>query len=230
MSGAEVHHSHRDVTGGWLRPAVFGANDGLVSNFALMTGVAGGSTGRTAVVLAGLAGLLAGAFSMAAGEWVSVRTQGELVEAEVEVERREILERPAAEQAELAAMFVDRGVDPDLAATVAEQLSRDPDGVLEIHTLAELGTLPGAQPSPWTAAGSSFLAFALGAVIPLLPYLFGAQTLLPAAVVSVVGLFGVGVAASWVTQRTWWFSGTRQVLIGAAAAAVTYGVGSLVGA
>ena len=229
MSGAEVHHDHRDVSGGWLRPAVFGANDGLVSNFALMAGVAGGTSGRTAVVVAGLAGLVAGAFSMAAGEWVSVRTQAELVEAEIAVERRELAERPEAELAELTATFVRRGVDPDLAAQVARQLSRDPDEALEVHSLAELGTLPGAQPSPWVAAGSSLLSFTFGAFIPLLPYVFGAQTLVPAAVLAVVGLFGVGALASRVTNRTWWFSGTRQLLIGSAAAAVTYGVGTLVG-
>lgn len=229
MSRAEIHHQHRDVSGGWLRPAVFGANDGLVSNFALMTGVAGGSTGRTAVILAGLAGLLAGAFSMAAGEWVSVRTQAELVEAEIANERRELHERPEAEQAELAGVFVDRGVDPELAREVAAQLSTDPDGVLDIHTLIELGEVPGGQPSAWVAAGSSFLAFALGAVIPLVPYVFGAQSLLPAAIVSVIGLFAIGLAASKVTRRSWWFSGLRQVAIGSAAALVTFWVGTLIG-
>jgi VIT1/CCC1 family predicted Fe2+/Mn2+ transporter len=229
MSSAEIHHDHRDVSGGWLRPAVFGANDGLVSNFALMAGVAGGTSDRTAVIVAGLAGLVAGAFSMAAGEWVSVRTQAELVEAEIDVERRELHTNPEAELAELTASFVDRGVDPEIAAQVAEQLSRDPDRALQVHTLTELGTLPGAQPSPWVAAGSSLLSFSIGAFVPLLPYVFGAQTLWPAAVLASLGLFGTGALASRVTNRTWWFSGTRQLIIGTVAAAVTYGVGALVG-
>ena len=131
MTAAEIHHDHRDVSGGWLRPAVFGAMDGLVSNFALMTGVAGGSSGNAPVILAGLAGLAAGAFSMAAGEYTSVATHTELVHAEIEIERQEIAARPEAEQRELAQMYVARGVAPDLAAQVAEQLSRNPEQALE---------------------------------------------------------------------------------------------------
>ena len=124
---AEVHHSHRDVTGGWLRPAVFGAMDGLVSNAALVAGVAGGGAGRTTVLLAGMAGLAAGAFSMAAGEYTSVASQSELAEAEIEIERRELLRRPREEEEELAQMYVKRGLDIDLARQVARQLSKDPE-------------------------------------------------------------------------------------------------------
>ena len=188
---------HRDVTGGWLRPAVFGAMDGLVSNFALMAGVAGGTAaaggGRAAIVLAGLAGLAAGAFSMAAGEYTSVASQSELAEE------------------------------------VARQLGRNPEAALEVHAREELGLAPGELPNPWVAAGSSFLAFALGALIPLLPYMFGAQTLLISAVLSVIGLFLAGVLVSRVTARSWWFSGTRQLVVGVLAALVTFGVGHLVG-
>jgi vacuolar iron transporter family protein len=229
VATAEIHHDHRDVNGGWLRPAVFGASDGLVSNFALMAGVAGGSASSGTVVLAGLAGLAAGACSMAAGEYVSVATQAELVAAEIEVERAELAARPEAEQSELAALFASRGVDPKVASEVAAALSRDPDDALEVHTLIELGVAPGNQPSPWTAAGSSFLSFTAGALIPLLPYFFGADGLLPAAVLSVLGLFGVGALAARVTRRNWLFSGGRQLAIGAGAAAITFLVGTLIG-
>ncbi|MEU6034956.1 VIT1/CCC1 transporter family protein [Actinomadura sp. NPDC047616] len=227
---AEIHHQHRDVTGGWLRPAVFGAMDGLVSNFALIAGVAGGQASRQVVLLAGLAGLVAGAFSMAAGEYVSVASQAELAEAEIEVERRELARHPSAEQAELAGLYVERGVDPELAAEVARQLSRDPDQALKVHARAELGVTPDDLPSPLLAAVSSFLSFAVGAVLPVLPYAFGAASLWPAAVIAAVGLFAAGAVVSRLTTRSWWFGGLRQLGFGAAAAGVTYVVGSLIGA
>ncbi|HEY5134466.1 MAG TPA: VIT1/CCC1 transporter family protein [Candidatus Nanopelagicales bacterium] len=225
---------HRDVTGGWLRPAVFGAMDGLVSNFALMAGVAGGTAatggGRAAVVLAGLAGLAAGAFSMAAGEYTSVASQSELAEQEFENERIELSRNAEGEAKELAQIWVRRGVDLELAEEVARQLGRNPEAALEVHAREEIGLAPGELPNPWVAAGSSFLAFALGALVPLLPYMFGAQTLVISAVLSVIGLFGAGVLVSRVTARTWWFSGTRQLVVGVLAALVTFGVGHLVGA
>ncbi len=224
---------HRDVTGGWLRPAVFGAMDGLVSNFALMAGVAGGAAAmgesRTAVVLAGLAGLAAGAFSMAAGEYTSVASQSELAEQEFENERRELTRNADGEAKELAQIWVRRGVDLALAEQVAEQLGRNPEAALEVHAREELGMAPGELPNPWLAAGSSFLAFTAGALIPVLPYLFGATTLLWSAILSVIGLFGAGALVSRVTARSWWFSGLRQLLVGVLAAAVTFGIGSLVG-
>ena len=224
---------HRDVTGGWLRPAVFGAMDGLVSNFALMAGVAGGTAAmgesRTAVVLAGLAGLAAGAFSMAAGEYTSVASQSELAEQEFENERRELTRNAEGEAKELAQIWVRRGVDLALAEQVAEQLGRNPEAALEVHAREELGMAPGELPNPWLAAGSSFLAFTVGALIPVLPYLFGATTLLWSAILSVIGLFGAGALVSRVTARSWWFSGLRQLLVGVLAAAVTFGIGSLVG-
>jgi VIT1/CCC1 family predicted Fe2+/Mn2+ transporter len=222
-------HEHRDVTGGWLRPAVFGAMDGLVSNFALIAGVAGGRAEQKVVVLAGLAGLAAGAFSMAAGEYISVASQSELVAAEIAVEREEIIHHPKAEQSELAGVFESRGVEPELAAEVARQLSRDPEEALEIHAREELGVDPGNLPSPVTAAVSSFAAFATGALLPVLPYLLGAASLWPAAVLAGVGLFTAGAVVSRVTVRSWWFSGLRQLLLGGAAALLTYGVGALIG-
>jgi VIT1/CCC1 family predicted Fe2+/Mn2+ transporter len=222
-------HHHRDVTGGWLRPAVFGAMDGLVSNFALIAGVAGGQASQQVVLLAGLAGLAAGAFSMAAGEYISVASQSELAQAEIEVERLELARHPKAELEELAQVFADRGVDPGLAAEVARQLSRDPEEALEVHAAAELGVRPGELPSPVLAAVSSFLSFAVGAALPVLPYLFGAGSLWPAAVIAALGLFSAGALVARITSRTWWFGGLRQLAFGAAAAAITYGVGALIG-
>lgn len=226
----EAHHSHRDVNGGWLRPAVFGAMDGLVSNLGLISGVAGSSASSQTVVVAGLAGLAAGAFSMAAGEYTSVASQRELVQAELEIERRELRRNPKDEQAELAALYVSRGVDADLAHKVAEQLSRDPEQALEIHAREELGVDPSDLPSPAVAAVSSFGSFALGAVLPLLPYLLGATALWPAVLLALVGLFTCGAVVAKVTARPWWFSGLRQLGLGAAAAGVTYALGDLFGA
>jgi VIT1/CCC1 family predicted Fe2+/Mn2+ transporter len=228
----DVQHEHSDVTGGWLRPAVFGASDGLVSNFALIAGVAAGSSGSNSsriVVLAGVAGLVAGAFSMAAGEYISVRSQSEQALAEIETERNEIEKRPHAEERELAGMYVAKGLDPDLAREVARQLSRDPAVALDVHVREELGLDPGALPSATLAAGSSFGSFAIGAFLPLLPYLLGAEGLWPALVLTLTGLFLCGALVTRLTPRPWWYGGARQVLIGAVAAAVTYGVGGLVG-
>jgi VIT1/CCC1 family predicted Fe2+/Mn2+ transporter len=223
------NHTHRDVTGGWLRPAVFGAMDGLVSNLALITGVAGGHVSSSTIVITGLAGLAAGAFSMAAGEYTSVASQRELVLAELDVERRELRSNPKDEQKELAALYESRGVEPELAAEVARQLSKDPEQALEIHVREELGVDPTDLPSPLLAAVSSFGAFAVGALLPVLPYLLGAVALLPAVVVALLGLFVCGAVVARVTARSWWYSGLRQLILGGAAAAVTYGLGALFG-
>ena len=227
--GQEVMHEHADVTGGWLRPAVFGASDGLVSNFALIAGVAGGTTNSEIVLLAGMAGLVAGAFSMAAGEYVSVRSQAEHAAAEIETERNEIEKRPLAEERELAAMYVAKGLDAGLARQVASQLSRDPSVALDVHVREELGIDPQALPSATVAAGSSFVAFGLGALLPVLPYIFGAEGLAPAVVLTLGGLFLCGAVVTRLTAQPWWYGGLRQALIGAVAAAITFGVGSLVG-
>jgi len=222
-------HEHRDVTGGWLRPAVFGAMDGLVSNLALMTGVAGGDVSSRAIVVTGLAGLAAGAFSMAAGEYTSVASQRELVEAELAVERIELHRHPEAELAELAELYVARGVEPALAHEVARQLSVDPERALEIHAREELGIDPTDLPSPLVAAASSFTAFALGALLPVLPYLLGAGVLWPAVLLALAGLFGCGAAVARVTARSWWYSGLRQLVLGGAAGGVTFVLGALIG-
>jgi vacuolar iron transporter family protein len=225
----EIHHDHRDVLGGWLRPTVFGTMDGLVSNFALIAGVAGADVARHQVVLAGLAGLVGGAFSMATGEYVSVQSQNESARAEIAVERHELAHNSEAELAELAQMYVDRGVEPSLAERVARQLSLNPDQALLIHAREELGVDPNDLPSPVLAAVSSLLSFTVGALVPLLPYLFGATSVVLSAVVAFIALFTTGALTSRFTSRGWFYAGSRQLILGAIAAIVTYGVGHLVG-
>ena len=228
---AQVQHEHPDVTGGWLRPAVFGAMDGLVSNFALMMGVVGGSQASDTqpVVLAGLAGLAAGAFSMAAGEYTSVASQREFALKQVDVERHEILTNEPAEEAELAAMFVAKGIDESTAREMAREIHVDPEQAVRVHAREEFNVDPDDLASPMLAAVSSFFAFALGAVIPLLSYLAGVETPWPAIVLSLIGLFGCGAVVTRVTARSWWFGGLRQLVLGGAAAGLTYLVGEAVG-
>ncbi|MDF5755976.1 VIT1/CCC1 transporter family protein [Spongiactinospora sp. TRM90649] len=226
---AEIHHQHRDVTGGWLRPSVFGAMDGLVSNFALIAGMAGGTSDTRLISLAGIAGLAAGAFSMAGGEYVSVASQRELALAEIDVERTELARNPEEEERELAERYESRGVEPEIAAEVARQISRDPEQALVAHTRAELGVDPTDLPSPRVAAVSSFLSFAMGALLPVLPYLLGVTSLWVSAIVSGVALFGAGALVSKVTARRWWYTGLRQLVVGMVAAALTFGLGSLIG-
>jgi VIT1/CCC1 family predicted Fe2+/Mn2+ transporter len=226
---AEIHHDHRDVTGGWLRPAVFGAMDGLISNFSLISGFSGAQASRHLVILSGLGGLVAGAFSMAVGEFVSVASQSDLARAEIEIERHELEHNAAAEQAELADLYVSRGVDRELALEVARQLSRDPAQALEIHAREELGVSANDLPSPFLAAGSSFASFSVGAALPLLPFLFGASALWPAAVVAGLALLCTGALVARITARPLWYGGLRQLTLGAVAAAVTFGVGAAIG-
>ena len=227
----EIDHEHPDVTGGWLRPAVFGAMDGLVSNFALIAGVVGGTHGdhSSQVVLAGLAGLAAGAFSMAAGEYTSVASQAEYTAKELEVERIEIIAKPRAEQAELAQMYVDRGIDRELALAIAEQVHADPSVALQVHAREEMGIDPDRLPSPVLAAVSSFVSFAVGAALPVLPYVIGSASLVPSLIVSLLALFACGAVVSRVTTRSWWFGGLRQLVLGGVAAALTFAIGDLVG-
>jgi VIT1/CCC1 family predicted Fe2+/Mn2+ transporter len=220
-------HYHRDVSGGWLRAGTFGAMDGLVSNVALISGFAGGNVAPRTVALAGLAGLVAGAFSMATGEYTSVQSQNEALEAEVDVERLELHRHPHAERRELADAYVARGLDRALADQVAEQLSRDPEQALAIHAREELGVDPDKLPSPWVAAGSSFAAFAVGAFVPLLPYLLGATSILLSLVLGGLALFGAGAVVARFTSRSVLFSGSRQLLLGGVATGATYLVGTL---
>jgi VIT1/CCC1 family predicted Fe2+/Mn2+ transporter len=182
------------------------------------------------VILAGLAGLSAGAFSMAAGEYTSVASQAESAEAEIAKEREELRSNPEGEMAELAAIYVERGVDPELADEVSRQIHRDPDNAVNVHAREELGVTLEDLPSPVLAAISSFASFAIGAIIPVMPYLLGSDALLPGIVVSLVGLFAAGAVVTRFTSRSWWFGGIRQLVLGAIAAALTYGIGNLVGA
>jgi VIT1/CCC1 family predicted Fe2+/Mn2+ transporter len=228
---AEAHeHSHADVSGGWLRAAVFGAMDGLVTNTALVAGVGGGGAAPRAIVLSGVASLVAGAISMALGEYTSVKTQNEQLDLEVEKERRELEHNPSGELAELIDMLRVRGVDDALAHKVAVQLSRDPEIALRLHVVAELGLNPEDKPSPRVAAVSSFFTFAVGAVVPLLPYLFGVSLLWVALVCGGLGLAVAGALSSRFTPRPWWYAAFRQLLFGAVAAGVTYAIGSAIGA
>ena len=229
-SEAEAHdHSHTDVSGGWLRAAVFGAMDGLVSNTALVAGVAGGGAGPRTVVLSGVAGLIAGAISMALGEYTSVKTQNEQLDLEVAKERHELEHNAEGELAELVQMLRARGVDDELAHDVAVQLSRDPETALRLHIVAELGLSPGDKPSPRTAALSSLSTFSLGALFPLLPYLFGVPLLWVALVSGGIGLVVAGALSSRFTPRPWWYAGLRQLLFGAVAAGATYAIGAAIG-
>ncbi len=229
-SEAEAHdHSHADVSGGWLRAAVFGAMDGLVSNTALVAGVAGGGANPRTVVLSGVAGLVAGAISMALGEYTSVKTQNEQLDLEVAKERRELEVNPDGELAELVQMLRVRGVEEQLAREVAVQLSRDPETALRLHIVAELGLSPEDKPSPRTAALTSMLTFSLGALLPLLPYLLGFPLLWAALVCGGVGLVVAGALSSVFTPRPWWYAGLRQLLFGAIAAGATYAIGAAIG-
>ncbi|MEU1683700.1 VIT1/CCC1 transporter family protein [Micromonospora sp. NPDC005707] len=223
----EAHHA--DVSGGWLRPAVFGAMDGLVTNIALIAGVGGGGVSPRSVVLTGAAGLVAGAISMGLGEYTSVRSANEQVAAEVAKERRELERHPEAEARELADAWVARGLPRDLATQVAEAVRRNPEEALRVHVREELGVDPDEQPSPWAAAISSFLCFSVGALVPLITYLLGFTSLALALAVGGVGLFVAGAIVARFTNRTWWTSGLRQLLLGALAAGATYLVGALIG-
>jgi VIT1/CCC1 family predicted Fe2+/Mn2+ transporter len=230
MPDAEAHdHSHADISGGWLRAAVFGAMDGLVTNTALVAGVGGGGASDHTIVLSGVASLVAGAISMSLGEYTSVKTQNEQLDLEVAKERHELEHNAEGELAELVEMLRVRGVDDRLAREVAVQLSADREVALRLHVVAELGLSPDDRPSPWVAAVSSFLTFGTGALLPLLPYLFGVSLLWVALVIGGLGLLVAGALSSRFTPRPWWYAGGRQLLFGAVAAGVTYGIGAAIG-
>ena len=238
VDGPAIGHEHPDVNSGWLRASVFGAMDGLISNFALIAAMVGGTTaagadGQLVVVLAGVGGLAAGAFSMAAGEYTSVASQAEYAMAQVAKERNEIIANPHGERAELVAMYVDKGIERRTAEAMAEEIHSDVDRAVHVHAMEEFGVDPDDVPSPTVAAVSSFLAFSLGASVPRVPFLLGVTEmtgLWSAMVATLTALFVCGAIVAKVTVRSWWWSGLRQMLLGGAAAAVTYLFGSLVGA
>ncbi|GAB2984180.1 VIT1/CCC1 transporter family protein [Amycolatopsis acidiphila] len=223
-------HRHRDVSGGWLRPTVFGAVDGLVTNAALIAGVGGGGVAPHTIVLTGLAGLVAGAFSMGAGEYVSVTNQNELVHAEVALEAEMHARYPQQEHDELVDRFIGYGADNETARRMAEAVARDPQQDLRLHTRDELGVDPQDLPSALLAGGASFAAFSIGALLPLLPYLLGASTLIVSLVVTGIALLAGGMTVGKLTGRPLLHSGLRQLVLGALAVAVTYGIGQLIGA
>lgn len=226
-----IEHHHRNVQGGGARAAVFGISDGLVSNVSLVLGVAGAHPAAAVVRLAGLAGLLGGAFSMAAGEYVSMRAQRELLERELEIERRELARRPESERRELVNIYRKRGLEPELARELAAKMMATPEMALETHAREELGIDPTSLGSPIQAALSSFFAFGAGAVLPLLPFLLssGGAAVIAAVILTGVAALGVGAALSVFTGRSWIWSAGRQLLVCTLAGAITYGVGSAVG-
>ncbi len=217
---------------GTLRAVIFGVSDGLVSNLSLVMGVAGAASGNPKfILLAGVAGLLAGAFSMAAGEYISMQSQRELFERQIALERAEMEAMPEEEEAELAASYRAKGFTADEAARIAHRIFRDPVAALDMLVREELGLDPDELGSPWGAAAGSFVAFAIGASIPVIPYLFGGgpAVLFVSLGLSLIALFTVGAAVSLLTGRGLIFSGVRQLVIGLAAALVTYAIGSLIG-
>jgi VIT1/CCC1 family predicted Fe2+/Mn2+ transporter len=214
---------------GALRAAIFGVNDGLVSNLSLIMGVTGANVSNRVILLAGVAGLLAGAFSMGAGEYISMRVQRELFERLLHIEAHELATEPDEEHRELRKIYEGKGFPPHLAQQVTDVIMQNPDVALETHAKEELGLDPGELGSPWGAAISSFITFSLGATVPLLPFVFGSGTAaaLIAVAVSAVALFAVGASMSLITGRRALVSGGRMLLVGGLAAAITFGVGSL---
>jgi VIT1/CCC1 family predicted Fe2+/Mn2+ transporter len=228
---AAVEHHHRDVQGGAARAAVFGVSDGLLSNVSLILGVAGANPAPGVVRLAGLAGLVAGAFSMASGEYVSMKAQAELLERELELEQREIHRHPEAERRELAAIYRKRGVAADVADQLAEEMHRDPELALETHAREELGIDPNQLGSPRQAALSSFVAFCVGALVPLFPWFFasGNGATVASVILGATAALIIGAALAQFTGRSAVRSALRQLGIATLAASVTYAVGRAVG-
>lgn len=222
---------HLVSRGGGLRAAVFGVNDGLVSNFSLVMGFAGAEAKPEYILLAGIAGLLAGSFSMAAGEYVSVRAQRELFEQQIAMEKEELETSPKEEEEELALIYQAKGIPEDQARALARRIIANPRTAIDTLAREELGLDPNALGSPWLAAGSSFAAFVLGAAVPVLPYLLTSATVASvlSAALSLLSLFGVGALISIFTARGPIASGLRMLGIGVLASAITYGVGWLLG-
>ena len=234
--GEHVHrhmvHRHRDVTGGTARAAVFGVSDGLVSNVALILGVAAAASERSSVLVAGVAGLLAGAASMAAGEYVSMKAQAELVERELEIERRSLERQPHAETNELASIYRSRGLDAEQARMMAEAVMEDPDVALEVHAREELGVDPDDIGNPVAAALSSFVAFAIGALLPLVPWFWaeGDGATIASAVIGGIAAVAVGLVLASFTERSYLRTAARQLAWAVAACSATWLIGTWLGA
>lgn len=231
MSDHTVEEHHRQISDGWIRAGIFGISDGLVTNTSVLLGIAGASAGHSFVRLAGVAALIAGGFSMATGEYLSMRATKELLEYEIEVERQSIADDPVEEQRELMEMFVNRGIDRELAERLSIDLMRDPELALQTHTREELGVDPSATGSPWAASTSSLLTFSLGAFIPLLPWLWSSSgnQIWWSVGFAAVGSAGVGGAIGVFTRRGMIKWALRQLAVTALASLVTFGVGKLIG-
>jgi VIT1/CCC1 family predicted Fe2+/Mn2+ transporter/rubrerythrin len=227
---ARAERWHRGGAG-TLRAVVFGASDGLVSNLSLVMGIAGATADTKFILLSGIAGLLAGAASMAAGEYISVQSQREVLQRQIALERAELEAIPEEEKEELVAIYMAKGIPEKDARLIADKVFEDPETALETMVREELGLDPKQLGSPWSAAGGSFAAFCLGAIVPVIPYLFGGGTVvfMTSFIMSLAALFLVGSLVSLLTGRSLLFSGFRQVGLGAAAAAITYLVGHLIG-
>jgi VIT1/CCC1 family predicted Fe2+/Mn2+ transporter len=228
---ARAEGRHRAEIGGVLRATVFGINDGLVSNFSLVMGVAGGTTNNSIVLLAGIAGLVAGAFSMSSGEWISIRSQRELYENELRIEQAELRAFPAEERDELEMIYRAKGIAPEAARTLVDTIMKRNDIALDTLAREELGLNPEELGSPWGAAISSFVSFSAGALLPLMPFFLaaGAKALPIAIAITAVSLFSVGALLSLFTGRNSLYSGARMLLLGAIAGGVTYTIGRLAG-
>ena len=223
---------HRSVGGNAIRAAVLGGNDGLVSNFSLVMGIAGATVAQTGVLLAGIAGLLAGALSMALGEWISVKSSQELYENQMQLEMDELETNPEGERKELKLIYMAKGIPEDQAVKIVDDLMKDKNLAHQVLVKEELGiNAEELKGSAIEAALSSFFLFAIGAIIPVLPFMFlsGYQAIVLSTLLSAIGLFLIGAAITLFTGRNVWFSGFRQVIFGLAAAAVTFGIGKLIG-
>jgi VIT1/CCC1 family predicted Fe2+/Mn2+ transporter len=223
---------HGGIGDNALRAAVLGANDGLVSNLSLVMGVAGASANNETILLAGVAGLLAGSLSMAMGEWISVKSSQELIERQIELELEEIEHHPELEQKELELIYKAKGIPPSVAARMAENVMKDPEKAGEVMVREELNVdINETKGKAWEAAIASFLLFAIGAVIPLVPFMFGLETrfMVIALISSTLGLFLLGASTTLFTGKSIWFAGFRQVIFGLGAAAITFGIGKIIG-
>jgi VIT1/CCC1 family predicted Fe2+/Mn2+ transporter len=232
VSSGDVHIGHRSVAGGIARAAVFGISDGLVSNVSLLLGFAGSGLDNSVVRLAGIAGAVAGSISMAAGEWVSVSSQNELVQRELEIERRELHVNAAQETLELAKMYEGHGMSPQSARTAAQEVMREPENALAVHAREELGIDPHELPSAWKAAAVSIVCFLFGALLPVIPWFTGATGTAPKAAsvaIGVVAAAAVGALVGRLAERSIPWSVVRQLVIVIGACAVSYVIGNLVG-
>jgi VIT1/CCC1 family predicted Fe2+/Mn2+ transporter len=226
----EPGHRHRNVSGGWLRAAVFGATDGLVTNASLIAGVGGGGAVRHTIILTGVAGLVAGALSMATGEYISVKSQNEAIDAEVATEKLAHQQHPQVEIDELAESYIARGITRATATAFARELAASPSEALRVHVQHELGVDPHNLPGAWTAAASSFVCFAVGALLPLMPYLLGISSLPLALAITAAALLAGGIGVARLTSRSPIRSGLRQLALGGLAVIATYLIGRLLGA